>query len=858
MKRGRHYGMNSGKFMRVSTFLLAAFAPLFLSSCRVSVPPEKRGPAEERAAEEPAPTNPPCAVLFSESNLEFAREAPWTKGPQGYSNLIGGLKATLESKAVPASLLSEEDLVADRLRDYRVLYVADTFSVSPEAEDAIRFFVGHGGVLVGVNEVGRYQNRWTKPWHYEDIFGLRALAIDEFGTALSRAPDLFSRGAVSPEGLANPLTAGLGPEIDFGPSCRSIWATRPATAAVLAWFPKYIRKDLGPSHGESLVEEPVVAVSINDFGKGKAVFISVDMHDRDPTNWDRAGQTLDLLARCAALAQARIRIPPRPPALFLGVSQIGYAPGEKKRAILRVPRQEKPPFTQATYQLRAESSGEVVTGGDLIQEGPDNPWRDFYYIADFTPVVQQGTYRLVAELAGPRGEVKVESGPIRIATNLWSSLVVPAEYEFFRNYRCGETCHLMDPIRGGHHDATGDYAVRMWSMPHVAYGLAENILASPTLPNSPRIAPQEELQRAVDWLLAMQDPGGSVWKAVKPPNDCSPVDTRPDKDTTRRILEKGESLNYMTTYVAGMAHAAMALRRFDADRAGRALSAAEKSWRHLSGRAWKSEASGEIGNFVWGSVELYNATGNSIYREMAKRLAPILLERQFVDPDLAQAGLRGEFFDHDSGRRFGHKQYKKFHVLGLYLGLVQLVTALPADDPLRVHLAEALELYFNQHLLKGAALTPYGQMITALEPGEEGTFRIFFFTHPKSWVRLHGLNVDHLALGLVALKYADFADRDDLRDFALAQAQWVAGANPLGYCMIDFVGWTNCPALDDEVGTGRFIGGIPNGIVGDANDRPVWGVSWDSREYWLPQNAYMLAIAPHLDAVERRRPARAP
>jgi hypothetical protein len=849
--------------MRASTLLLAVLSPLAFFSCRVSPPPDMTVPTAEEpiptpgtSVEESAPTNPPCAILLSESNLEFAKDAPWTKGPAAYADLIHGLKAALEHKGVQADVLSEDDLASDRICSYRVLYVADTFSITAEAEEGIRHFVQNGGVLVGINEVGRVQGSWTKPWHFEDVFGIHSLPADQFETSVSRAQDLFGTAQTTPQGLAHPLTAGLGPQIDFGPACQSIWAAQPSTATALAVFPRYVKNEAGSTESAALVEEPVVAVSVNDFGKGKAVFVSVDMHDRDPANWELAGATLGLLARCAALAPERLRIPPRPPTVFLGLSQIGYAPGEKKKAILRVPRQDAPPFTEATYLFRDESSGEVLLSGDLAQEGPDNPWRDFYYIADLTPVTREGIYRFTARLAGPRGEVTVQSGPIRIGSNLWSSLVVPAQYSFFHDYRCGETCHLTDPIRGGYHDATGDYAVRMWSMPHVAYGIAENLLASSALPEGPGIMPREELQRAVDWLLAMQDAHGSVWKSVKPPDDMSPHGARPDRDTTRRVLEKGETLNYVTTYVAGMAHASMALRRFDPERAARALAAAEKTWRHLSAHPWKSETSGEIGNFLWGSVELYNATGNAVYREMAVRLAPELLERQFAEPAGVVAGLLGDFPDGSSGRDFGSRQYKKFHTLGLYLGLVELQRTLPHDDPIQVHLAEALETYFNGHLLKGAALTPYGQMITALEPGEDATFRVFFFTHLKSWVRLHGLNVDHLALALVALKYADRTDRDDLRHFARAQAQWVAGANPLGYCMIDFVGWTNCPALDDAVGTGRIPGGIPNGIVGDAHDRPAWGGSWDSREYWIPHNAYLLAVAPHLDAADRKAPAR--
>ena len=327
----------------------------------------------------------------------------------------------------------------------------------------------------------------------------------------------------------------------------------------------------------------------------------------------------------------------------------------------------------------------------------------------------------------------------------------------------------------------------------------------------------------------------------------SPTDTRPAKDPTKRVLDKQFSLNYQTTYIAGMAHAARALKACDPERSAKTLEAAIKACNYLGARDWEKETTGEVGNFIWGNTELYRATGTTSYLAKATSLAPILLGRQFLEPGKAQDGIYGDFFEGSALKAFGDKQYKKFHTLGIYLGLVELAGLLPANDPLRVSINDALDAYFDNNLLRGSALTPYGQMITALEPSADGKFRIHFFTHVKSWVRLHGLNVDHFAMAFVALKYADLRDRADLRNFALAQAQWVVGMNPLGYSMIDSIGWTNAPMLEDRVGTGRFAGGIPNGIVGDKDDCPLWGDTWDSREYWLPHNAYLLAVAPHLD-----------
>ncbi|MFH0954131.1 MAG: glycoside hydrolase family 9 protein [Verrucomicrobiota bacterium] len=820
---------------RLPRTLLVALLAL-ASSCRVPTRPE-----------EARPSGPACAILLSESNLRFARDFEWTGGPAVYTNLLAGLKTALATKGVAADFISEEDLARRRLCNYNLLILADTLAIGPDAEDAIRYFVKAGGILVGLNEVGRFQGGWTKPWHYEGIFGVKTIDADEWGTAVSQADGMFRYADVTPEGREHRLTKGLGEQLDFGPASRAIWITRPTTAAVLAWFPSYLRNAPEPPEQFGVVTDAVIAVSLNAFGRGKAVWISPNVHQRDPANWAQAGATLDLLARSVELAgEVPLPLPLPPPQVILGISQVGYAPGEKKRAILRVPWEEQLPFNGGTFEI-VDETGKALWSGKLTPQGPGTPWGDYYYIADFTDLEQEGSYRFAAHLSGPRGEVDAKSGTFRVARDLWSSVVIPTQYSFFHSYRCGEQCHLSDPLRGGYHDATGDYAVRMWSMPHVAYGMAENILASPSLPAGENVRPLEELRRAVDWLLAMQDPGGAVWNAVKPTNDWSQTDRRPADEKVQRVIERGDTLNYETTYVAGMAHAAIALQKLDPDRSARALAAAKKTWTYIAGKPWRDAGTGEAGNFIWDCVELFRATGDAGFLETARRTAPILLERQFLETGVAQAGLRGDFLEGGSLTSFGDKQYKKFHTLGVYLGLVELATALPPGDSLRTEVLRALDTYFTEHLLRGATLTPYGQMITSLEPGEDGKFRIYFFTHWGDWVNLHGLNVDHLALGLAALKFADLTGRQDLRDFARAQAQWVVGVNPLGYCMVDHVGWTNPPMLDDKIGTGRFAGGIPNGIVGALKDRPAWGRTWDSREYWIPHNAYLLALAPNLD-----------
>lgn len=830
--------------MKTSAPLLAVIPILLLAGCRIAVERERAerptAPAVERA-EEPRKT---AAILLSESNLEYARTASFTGGPETYTSLLNALRDALAGRGVSADFISEEDLFRDRLRRYCVLYIVDTFNISAASEEAIRRFVAMGGVLVGMNEVGRVQGgSWANPWHYEDIFGVRAIACDQYGTALSADQSMFREADLIPAAAEHDLTRDLGPEkLLFGDRSCEIWATAPSGATVLARFPSYVRTERNDPSDQSVVDEPAIALSVHDFGKGRAVWFAPNVHARKPDAWAAAGDTLEILARCAALARPDIVIPPKPPVVIVAVSQIGYLPDDPKRVIVRVPQCESTPFERGRFRIMT-ADGKAAAEGVLKAEGPGNPWRDFYFIGDFSQLDAPGEYRVAVELEGGTGSHSETAGPFRVAADLWTATVVPTQYSFLRNYRCGATCHTNDPVRGGYHDATGDYAVRMWSMPHVAYGIAEHILASPSAGKEAA----DELHWTVAWLMKMLNSSGQVNLSVKPTDDWSPLDKRPAVDPTRRILETGRNLNYQTTYVVGMAHAARAMRKIGMEGADAVLRAATTAYERLVPLDWANTATGDTGNYLWGAVELHLATGNTRYLDEARRVAPMVLKRQWLETGKADGDLRGDFLEGPGKRTFGDRQYKKFHAFGVYYGLIELAALLPESDPLRAQIVSALNTYFTEHVLRGAALTPYGQMITALEPRGDGSFRIFFFTHGKSWVRLHGLNCDHLGVALAALKFNDLAPQPGLREFARAQAHWVAGFNPLGYCMIDFMGWRNGPPIPDDQGTGRFAGGIPNGIVGDAGDRPAWGVIWDSREYWLPHNAYLLALAPHLE-----------
>jgi hypothetical protein len=249
-------------------------------------------------------------------------------------------------------------------------------------------------------------------------------------------------------------------------------------------------------------------------------------------------------------------------------------------------------------------------------------------------------------------------------------------------------------------------------------------------------------------------------------------------------------------------------------------------------------------------MQLHRATGDAKYLDEAKRWAPKQIERQHRDPaGVSDTAVCGDFFDSEKKDNFGRHQYKTFHQLGIYAGLIDLHAALQPSDPLWWPVHAALERLLHGYLKPMASVTPYGLVGKALERDDpKGSFRILFFDNAKAWEGSHfGYNSDYLAEGLMALDYGRQTGQAEVIDFAEDQVEWMLGNNPLGYSMVDGFGSRIAPMIDDALGTGRVFGGIPNGYEGEGNKNlPIWGGSWNSREYWLPHNAFFLPLIAEL------------
>ena len=799
---------------------------LLVQSCSL---PDRPASPTVKAGEEITPAQTATILLFSE-NLRFVRMNGFTGGSEIHRDQINELARLLQKEGVDVEV-REMDGGEASMRDLarsRMIYIVDTFCIYPEFRALLEEYVRGGGVVVGIGEVGRFAGTWTKEWLYADLFGLDMKPVDPWETCVSWADRNFYRYSRVMAGN-EPLLQGIGDPLDMGEEAVTAMVMKPRSATVAASLDRYLFRSSEENPPET-VADSFPAISLNRFGQGVAIYVSVLPSGRKKGGWEKAPQMVKVLARAPAYAREKLRVTGWTPSPVPGWNQVAYGSDWAKEITLRLKNADRPP--RGHFAVYGED-------GRILREGVLKPWGtqlwgSCFGTIDLSAVKEKGHYRV---------DVTTDDGCFPIAFKvddlLFKQQVAASQLHFFREMRCGEKCHASDPVRGGYHDATGDWGVRMWSMPHVVWCLARYLESDPTNESA-----RAELGWAVDWCLKMQAPDGSVYASIRPPEEDdgsgSPIEIRPWQDKTVREVEKRVSFEYTATYGAGLARAAKVLGRGGDVRAASCVEAARKAYGFVQRQGVSRTA--ELGNRSWAALELYRATGERSYVEEAKRDIAKILPRQLEKGRVKGTDVYGAFFADTSRTTFSPQQWKAFHSIGIYLGMIELYRALDSTDAFRTGVKKAVDRFAGGYLIGMSSLSPYGQMACGLEPDGGGLFKVYSFSHPESWIRDHGLNCDLLAMATVAMEWYRETGMPQLKQVAERQLNWVLGNNPLGFCMIDGLGETNPPVIDDSLGTGRITGGIPNGIIGrPENNWPYWGASWDSREYWLPQNAYLLS-----------------
>ncbi|MFH0909560.1 MAG: glycoside hydrolase family 9 protein [bacterium] len=534
------------------------------------------------------------------------------------------------------------------------------------------------------------------------------------------------------------------------------------------------------------------------------------------------------------------------PRLELAMSQVGFDTDAPKHAVLRLVNLPTGVAGSPRVTVVPRGWNFPVMVAAVSNRG-EHAWGGTYWVADFSKLKVPWAFELVAELMTPDGPLRVRSYPFEVGRRIVARRTGLSQFHYIRSTRYPTNHPHVDPVPGGYYDTEFDIEKWMTTTPTWVWGMARFMRCFPGgLPGGGYDA-LDELQYAVDFMLAMQDPqSGGVYVAVNGTWGIGWLAVKVENDPQPRVLTRTHELPVNTAYAAAMAEAAMAMRPADSNRSEACLNAAILAWKWCVEK--DPSETPDVGNLLWASMRLYEAAGGQVYLDTARKMAERILPRQFLDPARSADGIYGRFFRTSGGNDFNY-QYKYVHAVGIELGLMELAGSLPVGDPLRRQIVDAMTIYMEKYLANSAARNPYGEIATGLElDSTTGLFRAWHLTPPWAPVAHHGLNCDILSAGLVAARFARLTGDRSFNALAWDQLQWVLGQNPFGFCMISGIGQTNPWTMAEYWDKGPTLGGLVNGLVAaEVQDTPCYRDGWHSDEYWKPHNAMFLALTAELE-----------
>ncbi|HKN53895.1 MAG TPA: glycoside hydrolase family 9 protein, partial [Amycolatopsis sp.] len=506
--------------------------------------------------------------------------------------------------------------------------------------------------------------------------------------------------------------------------------------------------------------------------------------------------------------------------------------------------------------------------------------RDFYWIADFTPLTAPGEYTV--RLGGDRAG---SSWPFRIEQNVLERFTLAQVAHYFRDSRSDGKFDKADrqlPIKGtsqhwdahgGWYDAAADWGKHFTQLSNLSYF---NTLSIPLTAwvlfaahdNLVRRNDQnftallcwllDEARYGADYLVRVHQPGKSFYSSVsQPEGDDLGIDPAQRTLSARQVdFREG----------GGLAIAALA-RASTYDGGGEFgtadyLAAAKDAFAYLLANNRdltndKTENIQDDYNALLAATELVKATHDPQYQQAADARAASLLARPaswqgYHDYWRADAVDRPFFHPSDAG-----------------LPVVALLAYLDIAPPgTRTRVLDVVRRSLEFELTITAEVpNPFGYARQLIQGQKGNRYSGFFMPHdiaPRAddvWWQGENARIASLASAArhAARVFADdktFAAKLDA--YALDQLNWILGVNPFDVCMMEGPGRA-VPlyleyASDDPAGSWRWLrsaGGIVNGITGKGDDGR--GLQWDPGqaatgpntdwrwlEQWLPHSTWYL------------------
>ncbi len=566
-----------------------------------------------------------------------------------------------------------------------------------------------------------------------------------------------------------------------------------------------------------------------------------------------------LAASASAIAQDRpyrpesvqSDTPAQTPAIVL--SQVGFLPNSRKRVIYRFSAEETAPETFTLRDIGGPPKPFSLTR-PLKKAPGDVP---NCLLGDFSDLDREGYYSITAGAE--------RCPPFFVRPDAWRRTLWKA-VSYHRSQRCGvavpnvhPACHLDDARRrdtgehidvtGGWHDA-GDLRKWMDATMMAGFGL---------LHLERHLGDHWDLLDEMRWgnryFLKMQDKDGRVWAdtagGVQGDNSDNHWTDNQVGTSDDRYINPAKPAMVQAMFVALQAMVSQAFTSSDRAYAQSCLAAGVRCWQntehpnHTRDLSWR----------VLAAIELHRATHQASYAADAAKLGESLASLQTSGYIASQKEVRGFW---STGGTHSEPYVEPVYSAMPAIALLELALAFPSHADV-ARWRDAVRLYLDDYVLPMSSQSAYGVMPLGVFHGAptqeiyrplggELTYRYFMPTRQRSW----WLGVtSHLESHAVLLaSAAKVFGKPEYRDLALRQMEWVMGNNPFGACLMTGEGWRN--SFPYSRFAGPLIGGIVNGIAGNADDVPIlqmeYGNDWRTGEYWTPHVAFYLWALSQLEA----------
>ncbi len=540
------------------------------------------------------------------------------------------------------------------------------------------------------------------------------------------------------------------------------------------------------------------------------------------------------------------------------INHVGFPPEGIKTCLIQGNKPSK-------FRIINSETGKQVYQGKME---PKNGIIGEYLVGDFSEFSKPGSYKV--EIGNKK------SSAFSISDEVYNDALYKI-LKYFSIQRCGPSttgynapCHVDDgrrldvgvgrpleahlDVSGGWHDACD---VRKWVEFTIFGMIGLNKVARTMGADWHRDEILEELKWGNRYFLAMQDKSGFVMNYCGGDDSGYWTDNIPNTEDDRPIHTEPASFIHSKTerttqyvFIQAQALTSDLFKTIDPEYSKKCLEAAIRCHKWCYKNFWANQAI-ELGSALLAYVELYKASGDEEFLELAVYYADRVMNLQVKEKIDETLGIRGFFINStrdDSPSR--HLRHSPQHIIGLCM----LVEMLP-DHPDANDWKETIHLYAEDYVAKlsnlhAFSITPLGLFIE--DPG--GNNKIGDY-----WVRYLSLTIDgvfsngtnpKMATSAIGLIYAAKILRNrDLVKIAQKQLDWIMGANPLNMSSIEKVGYNQPDRMWNKwiEGPPLIPGAVMNGIGGTLDEQPHFiNKLWKHCEYWTIQTSFTMWLMAEL------------